>query len=174
LDDEYDIKVRVGDIRHSSWTFEYAIDRADGLHCAEARTVPVVIGRETKRAQRMPERLRELLQDAKVPGGATDTQRPAGGGGIVPAMDSDLPLELRLLQKTVREFVEEKLAPQFGKPIAANEATADAAVQIHGGMGYVRELWIERAYRDTRIARIYEGTSEVQRMVIAGGLLEDS
>src|SRR6267143_6527274 len=51
---------------------------------------------------------------------------------------------------------------------------ADAAVQIHGGMGYMRELWIERAYRDARITRIYEGTSEVQRMVIAGGLLADS
>jgi acyl-CoA dehydrogenase len=51
---------------------------------------------------------------------------------------------------------------------------ADAAVQIHGGMGYMRELWIERAYRDARIYRVYEGTSEVQRMVIAQGLLADS
>ena len=51
---------------------------------------------------------------------------------------------------------------------------ADAAVQVHGGMGYMRELWIERAYRDARITRIYEGTSEVQRMVIAGGLLENT
>ncbi len=49
---------------------------------------------------------------------------------------------------------------------------ADAAVQIHGGMGYLRELWIERAYRDARIARIYEGTSEMQRLVVARGLLE--
>ena len=52
--------------------------------------------------------------------------------------------------------------------------TADAAVQIHGGMGYMRELWIERAYRDARIARIYEGTSEIQRVVIAAALLADS
>ena len=51
---------------------------------------------------------------------------------------------------------------------------ADNALQIHGGMGYMRELWIERAYRDARITRIYEGTSEVQRMVIAGALLENS
>ena len=51
---------------------------------------------------------------------------------------------------------------------------ADAAVQIHGGMGYMRELWIERAYRDARIARIYEGTSEIQRVVIAGALLADT
>ena len=50
---------------------------------------------------------------------------------------------------------------------------ADSAVQIHGGMGYMRELWIERAYRDARIARIYEGTSEIQRSVIAQHLLED-
>jgi alkylation response protein AidB-like acyl-CoA dehydrogenase len=50
---------------------------------------------------------------------------------------------------------------------------ADAAVQVHGGMGYMKELWIERAYRDARIYRIYEGTSEIQRLVIAGGLLED-
>ena len=51
---------------------------------------------------------------------------------------------------------------------------ADAAVQIHGGMGYMREHWIERAYRDARIYRIYEGTSEIQRLVISSGLLSNS
>ena len=47
---------------------------------------------------------------------------------------------------------------------------ADKAVQIHGGMGYMKEFPIERIYRDARITRLYEGTSEVQRMVIAAQL----
>ena len=58
--------------------------------------------------------------------------------------------------------------------LVRHPAVKDEAVQIHGGMGYMRELWIERAYRDARITQIYEGTSEVQRMVIAGGLLENT
>ena len=69
FDDEFDIKVRVGEIRHSSWSFEYAVDRADGLRCAEVSTIQVVIGGD-KRAHRMPDRLRSLLQDAKASAGA--------------------------------------------------------------------------------------------------------
>ena len=64
FDEEFDIKVRVGEIRHSSWAFEYAVDRADGLHCADMSTVQVVIG-PSKRAQRMPEHLKMLLERAK-------------------------------------------------------------------------------------------------------------
>lgn len=65
FDDEYDIKVRVGEMRHSSWTFEYAIDRADGTHCADASTIQVMIDRKTGRAIRIPAELRELLEVAK-------------------------------------------------------------------------------------------------------------
>lgn len=65
FDDEYDIRLRVGEIRHSSWTFEYAIDRADGLRCADVWTVQVVISRETKRATRIPEDLRSILEHAR-------------------------------------------------------------------------------------------------------------
>jgi acyl-CoA dehydrogenase len=49
----------------------------------------------------------------------------------------------------------------------------DAAVQIHGGMGYMREAGIETTFRDARIVRIYEGTSEIQRNIIAGQILKD-
>ena len=44
-------------------------------------------------------------------------------------------------------------------------------LQIHGGYGYTKEYTIERLFRDAKITEIYEGTSEVQRMVIAGNLL---
>jgi acyl-CoA dehydrogenase len=50
---------------------------------------------------------------------------------------------------------------------------ADSALQIHGGMGYMKESPIERIYRDMRLFRIFEGTSEVQRMVIAREMLKD-
>jgi alkylation response protein AidB-like acyl-CoA dehydrogenase len=53
----------------------------------------------------------------------------------------------------------------------ANKVAYDA-VQIHGGYGYIAEYPVERFYRDARITTIYEGTSEVQQMVISGALLK--
>ncbi len=50
---------------------------------------------------------------------------------------------------------------------------ADRALQIHGGMGYMKDLVIERIYRDARLLRIVDGTSEIQRIVIARSVLQD-
>jgi alkylation response protein AidB-like acyl-CoA dehydrogenase len=47
----------------------------------------------------------------------------------------------------------------------------DLALQIHGGYGYTKDFPVERAYRDVRVTRIYEGTSEIQRLVIARALI---
>jgi len=50
--------------------------------------------------------------------------------------------------------------------------TAYKALQIHGGYGYMKDYKIERLYRDARVTTIYEGTSEVQRLVIAREYLQ--
>ena len=48
---------------------------------------------------------------------------------------------------------------------------ADLAVQVHGGSGYMREVPVERIYRDVRLLRLYEGTSEIQRLIIGSNLV---
>jgi len=62
----------------------------------------------------------------------------------------------------------------MAKLFAAEAATrvTDLAVQIHGGYGYSKAYAVERYYRDARVTRIYEGTSEVHRMVIAKSVLD--
>ena len=71
-------------------------------------------------------------------------------------------------QKTYSE--EAAMAKLFAAEVAMEVTTK--AVQLHGGYGYTREYEIERMMRDAKITEVYEGTSEVQRMVIAGALLK--
>ena len=71
-----------------------------------------------------------------------------------------------------RRFTKEAAMAKLFATEAAGRA-ADAAVQIHGGYGYVKEYDVERYYRDVRVTRIYEGTSEIQRVVIARDLLRE-
>jgi alkylation response protein AidB-like acyl-CoA dehydrogenase len=63
------------------------------------------------------------------------------------------------------------MAKLFASEVAQKATTE--AVQIHGGYGYVREYHVERLMRDAKITQIYEGTSEVQRIVISRSLLRD-
>jgi alkylation response protein AidB-like acyl-CoA dehydrogenase len=66
---------------------------------------------------------------------------------------------------------EAAMAKLFASEVAGR--VADASLQIHGGYGYVKEYPIERYYRDVRVTRIYEGTSEIQRIVIARKVLQE-
>ncbi|MFT3755667.1 MAG: acyl-CoA dehydrogenase family protein [Pseudoxanthomonas sp.] len=63
---------------------------------------------------------------------------------------------------------EASMAKLFASEMA--EKVCSTAIQIHGGYGYLADYPVERIYRDVRVCQIYEGTSEVQRMVIARGL----
>ena len=61
------------------------------------------------------------------------------------------------------------MAKLFASEVAMRHTVE--AVQIHGGYGYVKEYHVERLMRDAKITQIYEGTSEVQRIVISRGVL---
>ena len=67
-----------------------------------------------------------------------------------------------------------RIAPSAAKLFCTEMAgkVADLAVQVHGGSGYMREVPVERIYRDVRLLRLYEGTSEIQRLIIGGYLVK--
>lgn len=77
------------------------------------------------------------------------------------AVDYDLKKDVSCQSAIVKLFCSESL-----------DKIADYAVQIHGGMGYSRELPIERFYRDSRINRIFEGTNEIQKGIIARDIIK--
>jgi alkylation response protein AidB-like acyl-CoA dehydrogenase len=62
------------------------------------------------------------------------------------------------------------MAKLFASEVAMK--TTVEAVQVHGGYGFVKEFHVERLMRDAKITQIYEGTSEVQRIVIARSILQ--
>ena len=76
-----------------------------------------------------------------------------------------------MAKKTQKSYsVEAAMAKLYAAEVAMEVTTK--AVQLHGGYGYIREYDVERMMRDAKITEIYEGTSEVQRMVISGNLLK--
>jgi len=76
------------------------------------------------------------------------------------------------LKDTGQDFIR---AASMAKLYSTEAATwvTHQAIQVHGGYGYVKEYAVERYYRDARVMEIYEGTSEIQRLVIARSLLRD-
>ena len=83
-----------------------------------------------------------------------------------------LTLQAAALKDAGKKYVKESaMAKLYASKIAVECALE--AIQIHGGYGYVREYLVERYLRDAKITEIYEGTSEIQRIVIARELLKD-
>jgi len=83
-----------------------------------------------------------------------------------------LTLKAAALKEARKPFAQPAaMAKLFASKIAVDAALD--AIQIHGGYGYVREYLVERYLRDAKITEIYEGTSEIQRLVISRALLKD-
>ena len=66
---------------------------------------------------------------------------------------------------------ESSMAKAYTTEAAAR--ACDRALQVHGGYGYVKEFAVERHYRDVRVTQIYEGTNQVQRIVMAREIIGD-
>jgi acyl-CoA dehydrogenase len=126
-------------------------------------------------AQRLVDEMVAYARTAKQ-GGA-----PIGRFQLVQAMIAESYAELdagrAMVVEAGRRFdagTDRKLGPSSAKLFCSEMVgrVADRAVQVHGGTGYMREVAVERLYRDARLFRIYEGTSEIQKLVIARRLLD--
>ncbi|MDA4110284.1 acyl-CoA dehydrogenase family protein [Mycolicibacterium holsaticum] len=121
--------------------------------------------------------------DESVTYAATATQggTPIGNFQLVQAMLADQQTGVLAGQALVRDAArkwvdneDRRIAPSAAKLYCTEMAgkVADLAVQIHGGSGYMREVTVERIYRDVRLLRLYEGTSEIQRLIIGSNLVK--
>lgn len=94
--------------------------------------------------------------------------------------DMSLALESARLLTWRAAWLKDQHMPYVKEAAMAKLAASEAAtllshqcIQILGGMGYVSDMPAERHYRDARITEIYEGTSEIQKLVIAGNLIKE-
>ncbi len=121
--------------------------------------------------------------DESVAYAATATQggTPIGEFQLVQAMLADQQTGVMagraMVRDAARAWVDEtdrRIAPSAVKLFCTEMVgkVADLAVQIHGGSGYMREVPVERIYREVRLLRLYEGTSEIQRLIIEGNLVK--
>ncbi len=105
--------------------------------------------------------------------------KPIGQHQAVQAMLADMATDVYLMESVVYRtaWMADQGMP-FGRQASmaklfcseALDRVVDRGLQVHGGVGYTKDFPIERLYRDSRINRIFEGTSEIQRIVIAGDL----
>jgi acyl-CoA dehydrogenase len=126
--------------------------------------------------------LAERLVEESVAYAATRSQggRTIGEYQLVQGLIADSQAELyagrAMALEAARRYTDgtdRRLGPSCAKYFCTEMAgrVADRAVQIFGGMGYMRGVPVERMYRDARLLRIYEGTSQIQQVIIARELL---
>ena len=126
---------------------------------------------------------RALDESVAYAASATQGGTPIGDFQLVQAMLADQQTGVlagrALVRETAQQYVsgaDTRIGPSAAKLFCTEMAgqVADLAVQIHGGTGYMRDVPVERIYRDVRLLRLYEGTSEIQRLIIGGGLVRQA
>ena len=124
---------------------------------------------------------RALDESVSFAAAATQGGQAVGTFQLVQAMLADQQTGVMAGRALVRDAArlwlsgeDRRIAPSAAKLFCTEMAgqVADLAVQIHGGTGYMRGVPVERIYRDVRLLRLYEGTSEIQRLIVGGGLMK--
>lgn len=124
---------------------------------------------------------RALDESVSYASTATQGGTPIGNFQLVQAMLADQQTEVLAGRALVREAArlwvtgeDRRVAPSAAKLYCTEMVgrVADLAVQVHGGSGYMRGVPVERIYRDVRLLRLYEGTSEIQRLIIGSNLVK--
>jgi acyl-CoA dehydrogenase len=126
---------------------------------------------------------RALDESVAYAASATQGGVQIGSFQLVQAMLADMATGVMagraMVRETARAYLtgdDRRIGPSAVKLFCTEMAgrVADLAVQVHGGTGYMREVPVERIYRDVRLLRLYEGTSEIQRLIIGGGLVRQA
>ncbi len=126
---------------------------------------------------------RALDESVMYAASATQGGTVIGDFQLVQAMIADMQTGVMtgraLVRDAARRYVtgeDRRIAPSVAKLYCTEMVgqVADLAVQVHGGTGYMREVPVERIYRDVRLLRLYEGTSEIQRLIIGSGLVRQA
>ena len=124
---------------------------------------------------------RALDESVSFAAAATQGGQAIGTFQLVQAMLADQQTGVMAGRALVRDAArlwlsgeDRRIAPSAAKLFCTEMAgrVADTAVQIHGGTGYMRGVPVERIYREVRLLRLYEGTSEIQRLIVGGGLVK--
>jgi acyl-CoA dehydrogenase len=175
-----------------AWTAEVFLDDArvpaDALIGEEGRGYAkalTVLSRGRLHIAALCVGMAQRVLDESVAYAATAKQggAPVGRFQLVQALIADTHAELLAGRAMVRDVAarydtdeDTSIGPSSAKLFCTEMVgrAVDRAVQVHGGLGYLRTTPVERFYRDARLYRLYEGTSEVQRVIVGSGLLRDA